>query len=258
MPKVRKILAPTDFSELSKLGLRYALETALDESAEVIVYHVIDFSGDWTNRQPELKPYRDMLENSRQALDRFLNKNFAKSINQVKVRQVVEFGAPYQNIVEKAASEGVDRIVMSTHGRTGIDNFLLGSVAQKVVAHACCPVLVVPRCAGEGATAKAAGAPAWSRSGAEFPGEDVGLPSAGAKIMSVERVLEPADRKDVVKDSLHWWVACPITRRLAKAEIATWSPQFNVRMFEITDCSFWAEKDCCQQRCIHKTVFKDG
>jgi nucleotide-binding universal stress UspA family protein len=175
MPKIKKILAPTDFSELSKLGLRYALETARDENAEVIVYHVIDFTGDWTNRQPELKPYRDMLENSRQGLDRFLDENFAESINQVKVGQVVEFGAPYQNIVDKASTEGVDMIVMSTHGRTGIDNFLIGSVAQKVVAHASCPVLVVPRCAGERATTKAARAPASSRSEREFPGEDVGL-----------------------------------------------------------------------------------
>jgi nucleotide-binding universal stress UspA family protein len=42
MPKVKRILAPTDFSELSKRGIRYALEMARDSSAEVIVYHVID------------------------------------------------------------------------------------------------------------------------------------------------------------------------------------------------------------------------
>jgi nucleotide-binding universal stress UspA family protein len=156
MPKLKKILAPTDFSELSKLGLRHALEIAREESAEVLVYHVIDFSGDWTNRQPEFTPYRDMLEISRQALNRFLAKNFAEYINLVEVRQVVEFGAPYQNIVDKASSEGVDMIVMSTHGRTGIDNLLLGSVAQKVVARAPCPVLIVPRRERQGMTANAA------------------------------------------------------------------------------------------------------
>ncbi|MEX0806934.1 MAG: universal stress protein [Candidatus Binatia bacterium] len=156
MPKIKKILAPTDFSELSKRGLRYALEMARDESAEVIVYHVIDFTGDWTNRQAELTPYRDMLENSRQLLDRFLAKNFADCIDLVEARQVVEFGGPYKNIVEKAASDGVDMIVMSTHGRTGVDHFLLGSTAEKVVARAPCPVLIVPRRGREGTTAKAA------------------------------------------------------------------------------------------------------
>jgi nucleotide-binding universal stress UspA family protein len=96
------------------------------------------------------------LEESRRLLDKFLAENFADCIDLVEVRQVVEFGAPYKNIVEEAASEGVDMIVMATHGRTGVDHFILGSTAEKVVAHAPCPVLVVPRRGREGVTAKAA------------------------------------------------------------------------------------------------------
>jgi len=153
MTRVRKILAPTDFSELSKLGLRYALEIAWDESAEVIVYHAIDLGLDWHDRRADYGPNRDLLEESRRVLDKFLAENFA---DLVKVRQVVEFGAPYKNIVEKAATEGVDMIVMSTHGRTGVDHFILGSVTEKVVAHAPCPVLVVPRHERQATTAQAA------------------------------------------------------------------------------------------------------
>src|SRR6266545_702950 len=153
MTRVRKILAPTDFSELSKLGLRYALEIAWDESAEVIVYHAIDLGLDWHDRRADYGPNRDLLEESRRVLDKFLAENFA---DLVKVRQVVEFGAPYKNIVEKAATEGVDMIVMSTHGRTGVDHFILGSVAEKVAARAPCPVLVVPRREREATTARAA------------------------------------------------------------------------------------------------------
>lgn len=52
-----------------------------------------------------------------------------------------EFGTPQKNIVEKAAEEGVDMIVMSTHGRTGLNHIIMGSVAEKVVARATCPVL---------------------------------------------------------------------------------------------------------------------
>jgi hypothetical protein len=66
----------------------------------------------------------------------FSPEHFADCIDLVEVRQVVEFGAPYKNIVEIAASEGVDMIVMSTHGRTGVDHFILGSTAEKVVARA--------------------------------------------------------------------------------------------------------------------------
>jgi nucleotide-binding universal stress UspA family protein len=144
MGKIKKILAPTDFSELSKIGIRYALEAARDVSAEVVVYHVIDFGGDWTNVRAAHAPYRDMLENSRQVLDRFLASNFADCIDLVEVRQVIEFGTPHKNIVEVAATEDVDLIVMSTHGRTGLDHLILGSVAEKVVARAPCPVLIVP------------------------------------------------------------------------------------------------------------------
>ena len=153
MTRVRKILAPTDFSELSKLGLRYALEIAWDESAEVIVYHAIDLGLDWHDRRADYGPNRDLLEESRRVLDKFLTENFP---DLVEVRQVVEFGAPYKNIVEKAATEGVDMIVMSTHGRTGVDHFILGSVAEKVAARAPCPVLVVPRHERRATTAQAA------------------------------------------------------------------------------------------------------
>ena len=156
MPKIKKILAPTDLSELSKLGLRYALEVARDVSAEVIVYHAIDFGADWHNRRADYGPNRDLLEESRRVLDTFLAENFADCIDLVEVRQVVEFGAPYKNIVEMAANESVDMIVMSTHGRTGVDHFIMGSMAEKIVARAPCPVLVVPRRRRETTTAKAA------------------------------------------------------------------------------------------------------
>lgn len=156
MPRLKKILAPTDFSEVSKLGVRYALEMARDESAEVIVYHVIDFGADWHNRGAAYLRNRNLFENCRRVIDRFLAQNFADCIDLVEVRQVVEFGATYKSIVEKAATEGVDMIVMSTYGRTGVDHFMMGSTAEKVVARASCPVLVIPRRGREETTAKAA------------------------------------------------------------------------------------------------------
>ena len=145
MGRMKKILAPTDFSDLSKLGIRYALETARDISAEVIVYHAVDVGTEWKTMRTELRPSHDALESNRRVLDKFLRDHFADCIDLVEVRQVVEFGAPHKNIVEMAEQENVDMIVMSTHGRTGIDHVILGSVTEKVVARAPCPVLVVPR-----------------------------------------------------------------------------------------------------------------
>jgi universal stress protein A len=153
MNRVRKILAPTDFSDLSKVGIRYALEMGWNESAKVIVYHVIDFGMDSHNRLVSYGKNRDLLGEGRRTLHNFLAENFTDLVN---VDQVVEFGAPYKNIVEKAESEGVDMIVMSTHGRTGFDHLMLGSVAEKVMARSPCPVLVVPGRVAELATARAA------------------------------------------------------------------------------------------------------
>lgn len=156
MPRVKKILAPTDFSEISKVGIRYALEMARDSGAEVVVYHAIDLGEEWAEKHDTQGPYHDMLAENRRMLDRFLADNFADCIDLVEVRQVAEFGMSYKNIVAKAEEELVDLIVMATHGRTGLNHVILGSVAEKVVARASCPVLVVPRQGRHAGMSKAA------------------------------------------------------------------------------------------------------
>jgi len=143
METVKKIIAPTDLSELSCIGLRHALEMGRLRGAEVIVYYVIDLGDHWT--KPEHSgPFREMLEFHKSSLDKFLREKFPEEMNLTEVRQVVEFGGAVDNIVEKAEAERVDRIVMSTHGRTGIDHLLIGSVSERVIARASCPVLIIP------------------------------------------------------------------------------------------------------------------
>lgn len=147
MLKVKKILAPTDFSELSKLGIRYAFDMARNTSAEVIVYHSIDVGEEWRGIRAERTIYHDMLEEHRRLLDKFIADSFPERVDLVEARLLVEFGSSFKNIVDLAEKENVDLIVMSTHGRTGLDHIILGSVTEKVVARAPCPVLVVPRSA---------------------------------------------------------------------------------------------------------------
>lgn len=144
MDKIKKILAPTDYSELSGAGIHYALDLARSLSAEVIVLHVVSLSDDWFSKHEELSPVRDLLTEQREFLDKFLREKFADAMNLVEVRQKVELGSPYSNIAELAEREAVDLIVMSTHGRTGLDHMMLGSVTEKVIAHAPCPVLALP------------------------------------------------------------------------------------------------------------------
>lgn len=144
MERVRKILAPTDFSELSCAGLNYALGFARSQHAEVIVHHVIAIGADWFSAHEEFTPVRELIAEHRQRLDRFLRKRFSDWVNLIEITQIVEVGTPHVNIVGLAKREGVDMIVMSTHGRSGFDHLVLGSETQKVVARAGCPVIVIP------------------------------------------------------------------------------------------------------------------
>jgi universal stress protein A len=149
MQKITKILAPTDLSELPCAGLRYALELARSQDAEVIVHHVIAVGADWFSPHHEFAPVRELIGEHKQKLDGFLRMRFPDYVNLIEIRQVVELGTPHSNIVELAKREKVDMIVMSTHGRSGLEHVVLGSETEKVVARACCPVVVVPATYGK-------------------------------------------------------------------------------------------------------------
>jgi nucleotide-binding universal stress UspA family protein len=140
LKKVEKILAPTDLSELSRVGLEYALELARGWGAEVTVYHLANAA--------ELASYKassmeDLLSKHRQILEQFLSDSFAELLPLVEVRQKVEIGSPATSILEEAEREGSDLIVMSTHGRTGLAHMLMGSVTEQVVRNASCPVFSI-------------------------------------------------------------------------------------------------------------------
>jgi nucleotide-binding universal stress UspA family protein len=143
--KIRKILAPTDLSELSLAGLNYALELAQSQGAEVILYYVVGIAENWVSGRDEYEfdPVRGLVEDQRLLLDRFVREKVSDHGAKVQMRQIVEIGVPYKAIVEKAEEEGVDMIVMSTHGRTGFDHMLIGGVTEKVVRRANCPVLTI-------------------------------------------------------------------------------------------------------------------
>ena len=139
--KLAKILAPTDLSNLSRASVRYALEMAMAQGGEVLVYNVIAEDGHWFGRDDALDPAKALMPKQREQLAEFVKEHCGEFIGKVTIREIVEVGVPYKDIVRKAAEEHVDMIVMSTHGRTGLDQLMMGSVTAKVVARAACPVL---------------------------------------------------------------------------------------------------------------------
>ena len=141
MDRIKKILAPTDLSELSEAGVRYALELARAIGAEVTVYHVV--GTEELMRYDHLRLLDNVLEKYDAALGRFLEDHCSDLLPLVEVHRKVEMGTPDINIVDEAKKDGVDLIVISTHGRTGLSHILVGSVTEKVVRHAPCPVLSI-------------------------------------------------------------------------------------------------------------------
>jgi universal stress protein A len=140
MKKVQKILAPTDLSDLSRLGLEYALELARGWGAEVTVYHVAN-AADLVNYKA--RSLDDLIAKQKKSLSDFLSENFFDLLPLVEVQEKVEIGSPAQNIIDEAERGGNDLIVMSTHGRTGLAHILMGSVTEEIVRNATCPVFSV-------------------------------------------------------------------------------------------------------------------
>lgn len=139
---ITTILVPTDFSEYSKQALSYAEMLAKPFEAKIVLIHVIDTvsyvvseSVQWTTDvstrvQASVQPMLDGLVRDAQKRG-------------VVAESRLSQGVPYDQIVKTAENVNADLIVMGTHGRTGMSHVLLGSVAERVVRLAPCPVLTV-------------------------------------------------------------------------------------------------------------------
>ena len=136
MAMLKRILAPTDFSELSVRGVRYACELAKDVGAEVTILNVVTVDESGINKG-------EMGEH-KQRLDEFVAKNVADVIANLRISKLVDAGQAYLAIIDCAENERIDLIVMSSHGRSGLSRMLIGSVTDKVLRGASRPVLVVP------------------------------------------------------------------------------------------------------------------
>ncbi len=136
-----KILVAVDSSQFSEKALAKAVELAQKGGAELIALAVAEQPLD----MGEIAVPVDLSAHYKAVAAKALEKaaETAKSKG-VALRPMLEGGSsPADNIIELAKKEGVDLIVTGSRGRTGLEKFLLGSVAAKVVSHAVCSVLVV-------------------------------------------------------------------------------------------------------------------
>jgi universal stress protein A len=140
--QIKRILVPIDFSHSSRKALDYAIDFARHHQAEIILIHVIE---PLNYALPRYLPEPTvLLEDQRREASMQLAEFEAKVLKRYPhCRSEVHFGVVYQVIVDVARKLGVDLIIIATHGRTGLAHLLMGSVAEKVLRMAACPVLSV-------------------------------------------------------------------------------------------------------------------
>ena len=143
-PEIKKILVPIDFSDYSKNSLKYSVNFAKSFNASLILVYVVEpviYPPDFSMGQIAIPAAGlEMDKRAKEEMDKLAEKEIP---SEVKVQKIVKTGKPFIEIIETAAEEDVDLIIIATHGHTGVEHILFGSTAEKVVRKAPCPVLTL-------------------------------------------------------------------------------------------------------------------
>jgi nucleotide-binding universal stress UspA family protein len=144
MIALKKILLATDFSDHSRVALRYAAALAQAFDAEVLVVHVMEIPSLISQLPPTGDSYipPDWTA-AQEAHARAQVEKLLADSGVARIRSLLRTGSPFVEIVAAAREEEVDLIVVGTHGHGVLAHMLLGSVAERVVRKAPCPVLTV-------------------------------------------------------------------------------------------------------------------
>jgi universal stress protein A len=143
---IKRILVPVDFSDNSLNALAYARDFAKLFGAELLILYVIEpiyyaTPSDMYVASPNVAMLLD--EQRRIGIQQLARIGNDLKKKGTRFRTLIKGGAPAQMIADTAKRAGADMIVMATHGRTGLAHMFMGSVAEKVVRTAACPVLTV-------------------------------------------------------------------------------------------------------------------
>jgi universal stress protein A len=142
MISVKNILVPTDFSEHSAKAVRYGAELAANFGADLHLLHAVETTPIMYGEGAAYLPPEATAEIEAAAVKQ-LDELKIESADNLQVKRKVAQGHPFVEIVRYGKDNAIDLIVIGTHGRGAIAHMLLGSVAERVVRKAPCPVLVV-------------------------------------------------------------------------------------------------------------------
>ena len=144
MNEIKKIMVPVDFSENSQKILSTAADFAARFKAELVVVFVVqsfdDYSGFFVPHMPIIQLEEEMVKSAMEKMKSFVAETLDDSIPQATA---ILSGDVVEEVNRFAGEQKVDLIIMGTHGYKGLDKILFGSVAEKIVKTAPCPVLTI-------------------------------------------------------------------------------------------------------------------
>ncbi len=145
MLPIKKIISPTDFSELSDVGLKAAIELAEHFSAELLVVYVVaPLSAAATSAAPAAHYLPEVMESIRNNAETSLKEMMEKKVpDTLRSKSILLEGSPPDEIAEYAKEIEADLIVIATHGQSGWKRFMFGSVTEKVMRLSKSPVLII-------------------------------------------------------------------------------------------------------------------
>ena len=142
MISLKNVLCPIDHSDCSKEALKYAVTLAMRDKAKLLLLHIIDIRSFSEGLEAMSKPLPDE-ETLEQLRAKLLDCIPEEIRDDMDVEAIVAQGIPFAEIISTAKEKKIDMIVIGSHGRTGLSHIMLGSVSEKVVRKAPCPVLTV-------------------------------------------------------------------------------------------------------------------
>jgi nucleotide-binding universal stress UspA family protein len=144
MVEIKKILFPCDLTENAARILPYAISLSERYNATIYLLHVVEDFSRWTNFYIPHTPVKEMqdqaFKNAEERIERVCEERLEGCVYFIRV---IQSGEPAEEILKYIDTEGIDLVVMGTHGRKGLEHAVFGSVAENVVKKSPVPVVVI-------------------------------------------------------------------------------------------------------------------
>jgi len=144
---IRKVLVPVDFSDTSRKAFYVGVRFARFFDAETHILHINEPIASFDSSYDRVEAVSEELARLETGVKRRINELFEHGgiaeVDRRKVKVHIGGGKPHAKIVHFAIEEGIDMIVMGTHGNAGLKTILVGSTTERVVRTAPCPVLCI-------------------------------------------------------------------------------------------------------------------